>query len=344
MMSMPLKDESPYNDTVISSRVRMARNMNDFFFPTIKDPNLGEKVIEKVFDSIREGPEEIYREFQLNRIKELTKIQRLELVEKHLISPQLAENQDTGALVYNKKENLIIMINEEDHIRIQALLPGLQLEKVLESANDMDDLIEEKVDYAYDEAFGYLSACPTNTGTGMRASVMLHLPALARSMEIQEMLHFASKMGLAVRGVYGEGSGFTGNMYQVSNQVTLGISEEEIIQKIQEITLQIIHKERSLRQELVRTQPMEIEDQIYRSLGILQRARIISAEEGMKLLSNIHLGISVGIIKNIELDEIHGLITMIQPGSLQVAFGKELDQRSRDFQRGKLLREKLKNW
>jgi len=338
-----LDNQGPYKDTVVSSRVRMARNIKDFFFPTIKDPAGGEKVIEKVYQSIISANEAMNKDFKMKRMKDLTQIQRLQMVEKHLISPQLAKHHESGAVVYNEQENLIIMVNEEDHIRIQALLPGLQLKKVLESANQIDDVIEERLDYAFDEEFGYLSACPTNTGTGMRASVMLHLPALGMSGQIHGMLQFANKMGLAVRGVYGEGSDFTGNMYQISNQVTLGVSEEEIIEKLQEITMHIIEKERSLRKNLVKEQPVEIEDQTHRSLGILKSARIISLEEGMKLLSNIQLGNSLGIIKNPELGRIHQLITMIQPGSLQAALGKELNLRDLDIQRGTLLREKLTN-
>ncbi len=342
-MSKWLDSKGPYSDTVVSSRVRLARNMKDFFFPTIKDPSAEEKVIEKVYQSIIFANEAMNKEFRMRRMKDLREIQRLQMVEQHLISPQLANHSDAGAVVYNEKENLIIMINEEDHIRIQALLPGLQLQKVLESANQIDDVIEERVDYAFDEELGYLSACPTNTGTGMRASVMLHLPVLGMSGQIHGMLQFANKMGLAVRGVYGEGSDFTGNIYQISNQVTLGVSEEEIIEKLQEITMHIIEKERNLRENLVKEQPVEIEDRVHRSLGILKSARTISLEEGMKLLSNIQLGISTGIIKDLELTWIHQLITIIQPGSLQALFGKELNQRELDIQRGTLLREKLTN-
>lgn len=342
-MSTALNNQDSYRDTVISSRIRLARNMKGFFFPTIDDPIGKEQVMERVYQSIVSGNEKMSREFRMDKMQDLTAIQKLEMVERHLISPQLSKQDKSGAVVYNQQQDLIIMINEEDHMRIQALLAGLQLSKGLENANQVDDMIEEQVDYAFDEEFGYLSACPTNTGTGMRASVMLHLPALGMRGQIHGILQFAHKMGLAVRGVYGEGSEFAGNMYQLSNQVTLGVSEEEIIEKLQKITLQIIDKERSLREDLLRTQPLEIEDQVYRSLGVLQRARIISAEEAVKRLSNIHLGISLGLIKNLELTGIYELITMIQPGSLQAFFGEALDPRERDIRRGTLLRQKLKN-
>jgi protein arginine kinase len=337
------ENPSTDNDIVVSSRLRLARNMKKFPFPTIKDPLSGKKIIGEVFQSIAVAMKENEKVFRRKEIKDLTEIQRLQMMEKHLISPQLANNYETGAVVHNEEETLIIMINEEDHIRIQSLLPGLQLEETLIQANQIDDVIEEQIDYAFDEKFGYLTACPTNVGTGMRASVMLHLPALSMSDQIHGMLQFANKIGLAVRGVYGEGSDFIGNLYQISNQVTLGVSEEEIIEKLKEVTLQIINKERVYREDLIKEHGVEIADQVFRSLGILKTARVVSLEEGMKLLSDVQLGSSLGLLNNLEITWIHQLITLIQPGSLQSDVGKELDSKAQNIHRASLLRSKFGN-
>jgi len=342
-MPKEINHDQGNQDIVVSSRVRMARNMKKYFFPTLRDISSGEKVATEVYQSIVSQKNQGNEGFRVEKIKDLTEIQRLQMVEKHLISPLLANNYQTGAVVYNEKESLVIMINEEDHIRIQALLPGLQLEESFHNASRMDDIIEGAVDYAFDRKFGYLTACPTNVGTGLRASVMLHLPALSMSGEIQGMLQFANKIGLAVRGVYGEGSDFAGNLYQISNEVTLGVSEEEIIEKLKEVTIKIMAMEKKVREALFKEQPMEMEDQIYRSLGILKSARMITVEEAMKRLSNVQLGISLELIKGIEISEVHQWIAMIQPGSLQAEIGKELEHKSRDSRRATLLREKLIN-
>lgn len=329
------------NDIVVSSRVRLARNIKKYYFPTIQEAPVGETVIKEVYNSVVSVNPAVKKGFQLRRMADLTGIQVAELVEKHLISPQLALNREGGAVLFNEEESLIIMVNEEDHIRIQALLPGLQLEESLLKANQMDDVIEEQIDYAFEDGSGYLTACPTNVGTGMRASVMLHLPALTLSGQIHGMMHFANKIGLAVRGVYGEGSDFTGNLYQISNQVTLGISEEEIIEKLREVTLQIVEKERTVRQALVKEQPEETADQVHRALGTLKSARIITMEEAMKLLSSVQLGASLKLLEGFKLEKLHQLLTRIQPGSLQTYYKEALDERAQNIKRADLLREEL---
>lgn len=341
-MAKWLEESGPYKDIVVSSRVRLARNIKKYFFPTVKDLPGQEEVIKAVYDSMVSVNEGMKKDFTLKRIKELSPGKRLQMVEKHLISPQLGENRETGAVVYNRGENLIVMINEEDHIRIQALLPGFQLETALTNANQMDDVIEEQIDYGFDEGIGYLTSCPTNVGTGLRASVMLHLPALSITGKVREIMGFAGKIGLAVRGVYGEGSAFSGNFYQLSNQVSLGIGEEEIIETLREVTAQIIHRERGLQKDLLRRQPTEIEDRVFRSLGVLRNARKISVEESMALLSELQLGIGLGLVQDLEIEEIHRLIILMQPGSLQEYYKKEMHADERKVQRAKLLRERLK--
>lgn len=201
------------------------------------------------------------------------------LVEKHLISPQLAEESGDGAVILSSGEDISIMINEEDHLRIQCLSPGLQLHETLQKANQLDDLIENGVDYAFDETLGYLTSCPTNVGTGIRASAMMHLPGLVLTQQIKQIIPAIHQLGLVVRGIYGEGSEAIGNIFQISNQVTLGTSEENIVSDLTSVIRQIITQERSAREALVQTSNIQLEDRVYRSLGVLQNSRIIETKE-----------------------------------------------------------------
>ena len=334
--------EGPDQDIVVSSRIRLARNLRNYSFPTVKDLRKEVKIIELVGESIFSVNKNMKEDFQLKQMEDLTDIERMEKVEKHMISPQLGEKIEGAAVLFNREENLIIMINEEDHLRIQALLPGFQLKKAFGMANQIDDLIEEKLDYAFDESLGYLTACPTNVGTGIRGSVMLHLPILTLTGHINSILQFSNKVGLAVRGVYGEGSGYSGNLYQISNQISLGATEEEIIQKLEDVTQQIIGKERALREELIQNKRPEIEDQVYRSRGILENSRMISSEEAMNHLSNLQLGVSLGLIKDITSDFLNQLFIKIQPGSLQKHYNNELILSVRNQKRSSMIREEIK--
>ena len=233
------------------------------------------------------------------------------------------------------------MINEEDHIRIQCLSSGMQLENSWKLGNKIDSILEEKIDFAFSEKYGYLTCCPTNIGTGIRASAMLHLPALIMTGYIKRILEACSKLGIAVRGIYGENSEASGNMFQISNQTTLGQSEEEIINNIKNITSQIIEQERMLRTELYKQNPLRFEDKVCRSLGVFSNARIMSSEESLKLLSDVRLGVDMGIIKNISIEDLNGIMLLIQPGNLQKQAGKPLDPNERDFKRAEFVRERL---
>jgi len=233
------------------------------------------------------------------------------------------------------------MINEEDHLRIQCLFPGLQLDKAWELCDKIDSLLEENIDYAFSEKYGYLTCCPTNLGTGIRASAMLHLPALTMTGYIRGMLDACGKLGIAVRGIYGENSEALGNLFQISNQITLGLSEEEIINNVTNIGNQIINQERTLRAELYRQNPYRFEDKVYRSLGILSNARIISSEESFKLISDVRLGVDMGIIKNIDVAKLNEILLYIQPANLQKIFDRTLSPDERDIKRADLIREKL---
>jgi protein arginine kinase len=251
------------------------------------------------------------------------------------------DNRRLSAAIISKDEKISIMINEEDHLRIQTMFQGMQLDEALDLCNKTDDLIGEKIEYAYDEKIGYLTSCPTNIGTGIRASVMLHLPAITMSGYLKGILEACSKIGVAVRGLYGENTEALGNMFQVSNQVTLGQTEEEIVYNIKNITKQIINQERALRDDLYKQNTFMFEDKIFRSLGILKNARVLTSEESHKLLSDVRLGIDMEIIKDIDIKTINELMGVIQPGSLQVLLPNSSGQLERDVGRAEIIRKKL---
>ncbi|MCT4606257.1 MAG: protein arginine kinase [Marinisporobacter sp.] len=342
-MTKWIQQEGPDNDIIISSRIRLARNIDDFPFPIALTKAKSKEVFKRVSHAILEGKHDLRNDFDLITLEEAPQIERQVLVEKHLISPNLAINYEKGGVLLNKDESVSVMINEEDHIRIQCLLPGFQLEEALNIANKVDDTIEEEVKYAFDEKLGYLTSCPTNVGTGIRASVMLHLPALRMTGYMNRILQAASQIGLAVRGIYGEGTEFVGNLFQISNQLTLGRSEKDIVGNLKDVTRQIIQKERDARSTLLSNNGMQLKDQIYRSFGILCNARILSSQECMKLLSNVRLGIDLGILKDMKIDNINEIMVMTQPACLQERGGKVLSSNERDIRRASLVRKKLEN-
>lgn len=343
-MAKWLEKVGPNSDIVISSRVRLARNIDksQCFFKSMIEKEEEENLINDVYNSIINSKKIESSKFMLKKIKDLSEVDRAINVEKHLISTDLAKNTETGAMINNDEETIIVMLNEEDHIRIQCLLPGLQIVKALELANNIDDAIEENINYAFMEEFGYLTSCPTNVGTGLRASVMLHLPAISLTSHIKALIEFTNRIGLVIRGYYGEGSNNMGNIYQLSNQISLGVSEEDIVKKLRDVTIKIIEKEKSLRDEIMEKRAIQIENKVFRSLGILKNARIISSEEAMGLLSDIKLGVNLGLIDGIDNNSVTKLMTIIQPGFLQKKYEKEFSIDERDIKRALLIREKLK--
>lgn len=340
-MAKWLKETGPHADIVVSTRIRLARNIEGLPFPHLLDEQKSEELKNIVTESVMGDNSSIKNEFKVISMKDINHIDRLNYLEKYLVSPDLIRHYNIGSALINEEETISILINEEDHVRIQCLLPGLQLEKAWELAQNIDDLIEEKIKYAYEEQLGYLTACPTNLGTGVRVSVMLHLPALSLTGHIQGVLKASGQIGLAVRGIYGEGTEFLGHLYQISNQVTLGLTEEEIISNISDVTMQIIQNERSARQMLMNSKRIELEDKIFRSYGILKSARLMSRGEAMQLISNIKLGINLGLIENNNMEILNELIALIQPGCLQKYYSKELSENDRDIKRAQLIREML---
>ncbi|WCN37755.1 protein arginine kinase [Aneurinibacillus uraniidurans] len=328
-------------DIAISSRVRLARNIQEYPFPILATDSQLEQITAAVRqvmedeDLKRQGP------FEFIRMDELTSLQKRVLMEKHLISPSLMADSRGGAVLLSENEAFSIMVNEEDHLRIQCLFSGLQLQKAWEAANQVDDIFEKHVNFAFDERRGYLTSCPTNVGTGIRASVMMHLPGLVLTNQINRILSAIAQVGLVVRGVYGEGSEASGNLFQISNQITLGQSEEEIIENLTSVARQIIEQERAARKHLMQNRRLPLEDRLCRSYGVLTNARIIESDEASEKLSDVRLGIDLGIIRNIPLSVMNELTIMVQPGFLQQYAGQQLDSDSRDERRARLIRERL---
>jgi protein arginine kinase len=331
-------ETGPLGDVVISTRIRLARNIADYPFPCRLSPEQGRDVISKAQEALL-CENEVDSEFDFIDMQKLTPARAMSLSERHLISPEFAKIRDGRALMLNKNESVSIMLNEEDHIRIQVMLSGMQLEAALEQANRIDDIFDEKLRFAFDENLGYLTQCPTNLGTGLRASLMLHLPALEQSGALSNLAGAVSKLGLVIRGTFGEGSKVKGAFYQISNQVTLGISEKQAIDNLTVVANQIISQELAAR-EAFKKSGLALEDKIWRSFGILSTARTLSTDEFMSLISNVRLGATMKLI-DIGLETINELINEAQPSTLTASAGRNLDVRARDELRARLVREKL---
>ncbi|WP_079525069.1 MULTISPECIES: protein arginine kinase [Halobacillus] len=336
-----MKEDGPDSDIVLSSRIRLARNFSDVPFPTISSEEHLEKVLSFFHDEFQDQSFRDYKNFEVVKMNELQPIEKRVLVEKHLISPHLTDNSEHSASLISKNEQVSIMINEEDHIRIQLYFPGFQLDRALEQASQLDDWLEEKVDYAFDEKRGYLTACPTNVGTGMRASVMMHLPALAMTQQINRMTPAINQLGLVVRGIYGEGSEAVGSIFQISNQITLGKSEEDIVEDLHSVVKQLIDQERRARQALMHRSGIQLEDRIFRSYGVLKHSRIIESKEAAKCLSDLRLGIDLGFIDHVPKTILNELMVLTQPGFLQQYAKETLSPSERDVRRASLIRERL---
>ena len=321
------------SDVVISTRIRLARNLRDFPFKEKETP----EDMKKVLNTIKEIVPSIGYGLKFIELKDLDDITKLSLIEKHLISPEFAVNE-YGAIVINDEENICIMINEEDHLRIQVFASGQELENLLNLAVEIDEKIDGLVEYASNKRYGYLTSCPTNVGTGLRASVMVHLPALTMTGNISKVLHVVNNFGMNIRGIYGEGTQSQGNIYQISNNQSLGLTEREIIKNLKTITEKVIDQERLARKYLGKEQ-IELEDRVYRAYGILSNALKISSEECRKLLSDIKLGTDLGIIKELNDTKVSNLNLYTKPGNLQKYLGKELEAYERDIERAKVIKQ-----
>lgn len=336
-----IQGNGPQSDIVLSSRIRLARNIAGIPFPSGLDAERADSVIIKVRDSISKSKSDFV--FNDYIMQEIPSAERQFLVERHLISPGLYKISARSAALISNDEVVSIMVNEEDHIRIQTILSGLQIKKSWEISSNIDDILEQNLEYAYNENWGYLTSCPTNVGTGMRASVMMHLPALNITGNMSRILQAIAHIGLTIRGLYGEGTEIVGNIFQISNQITLGRAEEEIVENLTAVTRQIIDKEKEARKILLESNRIQIEDKIWRSWGIMKNARVMNSNECMKLLSDVRLGADLNIIGNIPTQLLNEVLIETQTASLQRNSGKELSAGERDILRAEMVRNKLGN-
>jgi protein arginine kinase len=334
-----LRGSGPESDIVISSRIRLARNLAQFPF------------IRRCSDHDRSAIEQLLREklgtveqlgglLYLN-VDHLAALDRQFLVERQLISRELADSSGARSVAIDPGEQYSLMVNEEDHLRIQLMRSGLDLQGAWEQINRLDDLIEERVDFAFHPRWGYLTACPTNVGTGMRVSVMLHLPALVITRQIEKVFRSLQKISLAVRGLYGEGSQAMGDFYQISNQMTLGRTERELLEQVGDVIPVLIDYERKAREYLVRESRKDLHDRVSRAHGILCTAQTISSEETMHLLSSVRMGINLGLIRDIEIPVVNQLFIQTQPAHLQKIRGGPLESADRNVERAVYLQRYL---
>ena len=331
----------PHDRIVMSSRVRLARNLRDFSFPGWAKKPERVKVLELVLPAVSTLPE--MSDAFVEAMDNLTALDKQLLVERHLISREHAAKNVGSGLVVNRAETFSVMINEEDHLRMQALRPGFQTREAWQAIDKLDSTLEKKLNFAFDNELGYLTACPTNLGTGMRVSAMLHLPGLVLSEQINPIVQSVNKLGLAVRGLYGEGTEALGNVFQVSNQMTLGESETVIVERLEKVLAQIIEHEENARQTLLEKKPKVVQNHIGRAYGILANARSISSKETMNLLSFLRLGVDMDSFPGTERSLVDELFLITQPAHLQKQISDKLSAEERDLIRADMVRERLKN-
>jgi protein arginine kinase len=335
-----LRGNGPNADIVMSSRTRLARNIEKVPFSNWADNSRQEEILVQV----KEAAEKIdlLKGSTFFMLKDLSEVDRLLLVERHLMSPEHAKDVEYKGLIVDPKETVSIMINEEDHLRIQVLRSGLNLRECWRIIDEIDTEFSKLIPYAYSAKWGFLTACPTNAGTGLRGSVMFHLPALVFSGQINKILQAIAKLGLNIRGLYGEGTEATGNIFQLSNQSSMGMTEDDLIDNIDRIINQTVFREEATRKSLIAKNKEALVDRVSRAYGTLKSAHIISSIETVTLLSAIRLGVDLGIIRNLDRKMVNELFILTQPAHLQKLEGKVLTSNERDVKRADIIREKLK--
>ncbi len=326
------------SDVVISSRVRLARNLREYPFPT----KFSKEQAQEVLDKIKEITPSIGYGLKFVNLNDIDDITKVSLVEKHVISPEFAVNKEKhGAILINDEENICMMINEEDHLRMQVFASGLDLENLKNLMIEIDEKLDGMLHYAFSEKYGYLTSCPTNVGTAMRASVMVHLPALTMTGNIHKILNIVNGFGMNIRGIYGERTQSQGDIYQISNNQTLGLTENDIIKNLNTITEKVIEQERMARKYLAKNS-IDLEDRVYRAYGTLAYATKLSSDECKKLLSYVKLGTDLGIIKELTDSKISKLYLYNQPANLQKYVGKKLDGYEREIKRPEVIKQIIK--
>lgn len=325
-----------HSDIVLSSRIRLARNLKGFTFSTKIKPDEEDQIRREVLAVLeREKPIAVMSRINIGKLKPY---ECNYLLERHLISSDLLSHRKNGTVIIGDKFRVSMMINEEDHLRIQSIASGFDLNACWKKAETVEKIIGNNLEYDFHPKFGYLTSCPTNTGTGLRASVMIHLPGLVLTKEIQKVLRGITQIGLTFRGLYGEGSEVLGNFFQISNQITIGKSENELIDHLIRITGQIIEHERNARAVLFKDAGYYIQDKVWRAYGILEHARTINSEEVMNLLSAVRLGVSMKLLKNLSVSKINQMLIFSQDAHLDVAAGRSLDSAKRDVDRATVVR------
>jgi len=324
------------SDVIVSSRIRLARNLNGLPFKN----KMSKEDINNLLEKMKFITPSLGYGLKYLKIKDMDDITKISLVEKHIISPDIIsnKNEDNSSILINDEENICIMINEEDHIRIQIFSSGLDLRNTMNLAREIEEKLDDLLHFSVNEQYGYLTACPTNVGTGLRASVMVHLPALKLTGNISKILHIVNNFGMTIRGIYGEETQSKGDMYQISNNQTLGITEDEIISNLENITKKVMEQERLARSYLAKNK-IDLEDRVYRSYGILTNAVKISSDECISLLSDVKLGTDLGIIKELNDAKVKQLELYTKPANLQKYVGKLLNTYDRDIKRGEVIKK-----
>lgn len=331
----------PHDRIVLSSRVRLARNLQALPFPGFAKKADRVKALETIRPAVEALPQ--MADGFSDSMDNLTALDKQILVERHLVSREHAAKNAGSGLVINKNESLSVMINEEDHLRMQSLLPGLQIKEAWSAIDAVDSALEKKLPFAFSPSLGYLTACPTNLGTGIRVSAMLHLPALVLSEQINQIVQAVNKLGLAVRGLYGEGTEALGNVFQVSNQMTLGEVETDIVERLNKVLAQLIEHEENARASLLEKKPKIVFNHIGRAYGILANAHSISSKESMNQLSLMRLGLDMGVFADVPRSLVDELFITTQPAHLQKRYSEKLTAEERDLLRADMLRERLKD-
>lgn len=331
-------DKGPDSDVIISSRIRLARNLSQYPFPHRMDAQQARMAADEIVNAFLDNPRISRQDYLTIDLESLSEIDRQALAEKHLVSDALARTGKNHRVIISRDEALSIMVNEEDHIRIQGMQAGLDLDGAYVLASEASRQFEERLGIAYSDQFGFLTACPTNTGTGMRASAMAHLPGLVMIGKIRSIVDSLGKMSFAVRGYHGEGSKSEGNVFQISNQLTLGLSEEDLITDLKRMLNQLIDQERKARRAIYRSRPTFVEDKVMRAYGVLMNARLLAAEEAYELISDLRLGLSLGLIHGVTEADINRMMTSIGPACIQKATGQPMAPEERDTARATAVR------
>ncbi|MFN2432265.1 MAG: protein arginine kinase [Gemmatimonadota bacterium] len=335
-----MRGDGPHAEIILSTRIRLARNLESFPFKEKSSSDDKERAREEIEAAVRRGDAGFERVRGV-RLSELTDRDLALLLERHLVTRELVNARGSASLLVGDGARLSLLVNEEDHLRIQSLLPGFQVEEAWRLAEQADSALRGRLRFAFHHDFGFLTSCPTNTGTGLRASVLIHLPALVLTREISKVLQGISQIGLTFRGLYGEGSDVIGNYFQISNQTTLGKTEQELVGHLAKITQQVVEYEENARQVLARDALDEIEDKVWRAYGILSCARAVSFDETMNLLSAVRLGVSMKLLPAVGVFDLNRLLLFTQSAHLERRAGRSLSVREAEVERAAQIREIL---